>query len=378
MATVLSAVGFMTWPCLIFCLLVSSPLFLKPSSACCSLDGKVCGGRLGRRCFERLDYDLDSNPNILYTCQKNVEPVLLRKCPAECQQDPDDSDNDFCAPGMTGEGVTTSTTVKRGATNRRTTSRSIFPTTKRKTAATANGRSRPTTSEPPLRIDIFWPDLEVLQEPPDGFDLIDLKSVSSDEPWPLNVLTYPFCVDGVVLKSEPGRRSVICVTHTTKLSANVIVTRGTKCDMEFCTLEGQKEEAATLVQRVREASSRTAQLVQGMNPECLNFRNQELFSHCIRCITTPDVTRVTENNVQYLATTMRVSDGEESCEDRNWDYGIILTTATNPNCFVIREFASGLVCGICFKGSGGARAASETQTINLHLSNCLISPPHAG
>ncbi|OQV11615.1 hypothetical protein BV898_14113 [Hypsibius exemplaris] len=67
-------------------LLMASPLFLKYLSACCIKDGQVCARSLPRPCWERLDFELDSNPKILYTCRKGEEPVVVAECAVGCER----------------------------------------------------------------------------------------------------------------------------------------------------------------------------------------------------------------------------------------------------------------------------------------------------
>ncbi|OWA50952.1 hypothetical protein BV898_15453 [Hypsibius exemplaris] len=78
-------------------LLMASPLFLTCLSACCIVNKQVCGKSLPRRCWERLDHELDSNPNILYTCRKGVEPVVLKECSEGCEQDLQNPAGSMCA-----------------------------------------------------------------------------------------------------------------------------------------------------------------------------------------------------------------------------------------------------------------------------------------
>ncbi|OQV19429.1 putative Nidogen-1 [Hypsibius exemplaris] len=94
-------------------LLMAFPLFLKYLSACCIVNGEVCGSSLLRRCLERLDNELDIDPNILYTCRKGKEPVVLKECMAGCNQDQQNTDGDMCSAGAAEDIPTTRmTTVK--------------------------------------------------------------------------------------------------------------------------------------------------------------------------------------------------------------------------------------------------------------------------
>ncbi|OQV19434.1 putative Nidogen-1 [Hypsibius exemplaris] len=91
-------------------LLMASPLFLKYLSACCIVNGQVCGRSLPRSCWERLDYELD-NPNILYTCRKGEEPVVLTECAAGCKRDQQNTDGDMCLAGAAEDIATTRMTT---------------------------------------------------------------------------------------------------------------------------------------------------------------------------------------------------------------------------------------------------------------------------